>query len=98
MDRADIGSELDSKHCIGSAPRRSLTAHSNYKEVLETLRAKFHTYVPTLARKYSRSRVKLPKSFIAINISEISPQLFGPIRKSSSASLRADDAELSLDS
>ena len=36
--------------------------------------------------------------YIAINISEISPQLFGPIRKSSSASLREDDAELSLDS
>jgi hypothetical protein len=34
---------LDSKHCIGIAPRRSLTSHVNYKDVLETLRAKFHT-------------------------------------------------------
>jgi hypothetical protein len=31
--------------------------------------------------------VKLPKSFIAINISEVSPQLFGPIRKSNSTSM-----------
>jgi hypothetical protein len=31
--------------------------------------------------------VKLPKSFIAINLSEISPQLFGPIRKDSSSSV-----------
>jgi len=66
--------ELDSKHCIGIAPRRSLTAHGNYTAILATLRAKFHT-------------VKLPKSFVAINISEVSPQLFGPIRKSSTASL-----------
>ena len=35
--------QLDSKHSIGCAPRRSLTAHANWKEVTETLRAKFDT-------------------------------------------------------
>jgi inositol-hexakisphosphate/diphosphoinositol-pentakisphosphate 1-kinase len=35
--------QLDSKHAIGCAPRRSLTAHMPWKEVIETLRAKFHT-------------------------------------------------------
>ncbi|MCJ1351393.1 MAG: hypothetical protein MMC33_001377 [Icmadophila ericetorum] len=49
--------QLDSKHSIGCAPRRSLTAHQDWKEVIETLRAKFHT-------------VKLPKSFIAVNLSD----------------------------
>ena len=38
--------QLDSRHSIGCAPRRSLTAHQDWKEVIETLRAKFHTYVP----------------------------------------------------
>ncbi|KAL8826875.1 MAG: hypothetical protein Q9191_003526 [Dirinaria sp. TL-2023a] len=47
---------LDSKHSIGCAPRRSLTAHADWKEVLETLRAKFNT-------------VRLPKSFLAVNVS-----------------------------
>lgn len=50
-------SVLDSKHCIGFAQRRSLTAHNDWKEVIEMLRAKFHT-------------VKLPKSFVAVNLSE----------------------------
>jgi inositol hexakisphosphate/diphosphoinositol-pentakisphosphate kinase len=49
--------QLDSKHCIGCAPRRSLTQHMDWKVVIETLRAKFH-------------QVKLPKSFLAINLSE----------------------------
>lgn len=49
--------QLDAKHSIGCAPRRSLTAHADWKEVIETLRAKFNT-------------VKLPKSFLAINLSE----------------------------
>lgn len=35
--------QLDSKHSIGCAPRRSLTAHADWMEVIETLRAKFHT-------------------------------------------------------
>ena len=50
--------QLDSKHSIGCAPRRSLTAHADWKEVIETLRDKFHT-------------VKLPKSFIAVNLSDL---------------------------
>ena len=48
---------LDSKHSIGCSPRRSLTNHAPWKEVIETLREKFHT-------------VKLPKSFLAVNLSE----------------------------
>jgi inositol hexakisphosphate/diphosphoinositol-pentakisphosphate kinase len=55
FDPLDV--QLDSKHCIGCTPRRSLTPHVEWKEVLETLRAKFHT-------------VKLPKSFLAVNLSE----------------------------
>jgi hypothetical protein len=61
FDPLDV--QLDSKHCIGCAPRRTLTPHGNWKEVLETLRAKFHT-------------VKLPKSFTAVNLSEKIPQAF----------------------
>ena len=55
FDPLDV--QLDSKHSIGCAPRRSLTAHQDWKEVIETLRGKFGT-------------VKLPKSFLAINVSE----------------------------
>ncbi|KAH0541504.1 hypothetical protein FGG08_004045 [Glutinoglossum americanum] len=33
--------QLDSKHCIGCAPRRSLTPHLDWKEVIETLRDNF---------------------------------------------------------
>jgi len=61
FDPLDV--QLDSKHCIGCAPRRGLTPHGNWKEVLETLRAKFHT-------------VNLPKSFTAVNLSEKIPQEF----------------------
>lgn len=43
FDPLDV--QLDSKHSIGCAQRRSLTAHADWKEVIETLRAKFHTYV-----------------------------------------------------
>ncbi|KAI9782570.1 MAG: hypothetical protein M1839_004814 [Geoglossum umbratile] len=49
--------QLDSKHCIGCAPRRSLTPHLDWKQVIETLRDNFQ-------------RVKLPKSFLAVNLSE----------------------------
>lgn len=52
---------LDSKHSIGCAPRRSLTAHEDWKDVIETLRAKFGT-------------VKLPKSFLAVNVSVNHPE------------------------
>lgn len=61
FDPLDV--QLDSKHCIGCAPRRSLTPHADWKAVIETLRAKFHT-------------VKLPKSFTAVNLSEKVPQEF----------------------
>ncbi|RDI88796.1 hypothetical protein Vi05172_g1325 [Venturia inaequalis] len=55
FDPLDV--QLDSKHCIGCAPRRSLTDHGNWKQILETLREKF-------------TKVNLPKSFTAINLSE----------------------------
>ncbi|KAG9229252.1 histidine phosphatase superfamily-domain-containing protein [Amylocarpus encephaloides] len=55
FDPLDV--QLDSKHCISCAQRRSLTAHGDWKKVIETLRAKFH-------------QVKLPKSFLAVNLSE----------------------------
>lgn len=41
IDPLDV--QLDSKHSIGCAPRRSLTPHADWKEVIDTLRAKFHT-------------------------------------------------------
>ncbi|KAJ5885332.1 hypothetical protein N7495_009842 [Penicillium taxi] len=55
FDPLDV--QLDSRHAIGCAPRRSLTAHQDWKEVIETLKAKFDT-------------VKLPKSFLAVNLSD----------------------------
>jgi inositol-hexakisphosphate/diphosphoinositol-pentakisphosphate 1-kinase len=54
-DPLDIS--LDSKHAIGTAPRRSLTNHQDWKEVISTLKAKFDT-------------VQLPQSFLAINVSD----------------------------
>lgn len=41
FDPLDV--QLDSRHAIGCAPRRSLTAHQEWKGVIETLKAKFHT-------------------------------------------------------
>ncbi|KIW91548.1 uncharacterized protein Z519_07514 [Cladophialophora bantiana CBS 173.52] len=55
IDPLDVS--LDSKHAIGSAPRRSLTNHQDWKEVISTLKAKFNT-------------VQLPKTFLAVNVSE----------------------------
>jgi hypothetical protein len=45
FDPLDV--HLDSRHAIGCAPRRSLTAHQDWKEVIETLKAKFNTSVYT---------------------------------------------------
>ncbi|GAM87975.1 hypothetical protein ANO11243_060040 [Dothideomycetidae sp. 11243] len=61
FDPLDV--QLDSKHCIGCAPRRGMTPHGDWKEVIATLKEKFHT-------------VKLPKSFVAINLSEKVPGAF----------------------
>ncbi|GAB1212031.1 hypothetical protein ATERTT37_001158 [Aspergillus terreus] len=55
FDPLDV--QLDSRHAIGCAPRRSLTPHQDWKQVIETLKAKFDT-------------VKLPKTFIAVNLSD----------------------------
>ena len=55
IDPLDVS--LDSKHAIGSAPRRSLTNHQDWKEVISILKAKFNT-------------VQLPKSFLAVNVSD----------------------------
>lgn len=41
FDPLDV--QLDSKHSIGCAPKRSLTAHMDWKEVIGTLRGKFTT-------------------------------------------------------
>ncbi|GMF97024.1 unnamed protein product [Aspergillus oryzae] len=41
FDPLDV--QLDSRHAIGCAPRRSLTAHQDWKNVIETLKAKFDT-------------------------------------------------------
>ncbi|KAG6015640.1 hypothetical protein E4U54_003187 [Claviceps lovelessii] len=49
--------QLDSRHCIGCAPRRSLTPHIDWLQVVKTLRAKFN-------------QVKLPKTFLAVNLSD----------------------------
>ena len=43
FDPLDV--QLDSKHSIGCTPKRSLTTHMDWQEVLDTLRAKFHTWV-----------------------------------------------------
>ncbi|ROT41782.1 hypothetical protein SODALDRAFT_325972 [Sodiomyces alkalinus F11] len=56
FDPLDV--QLDSKHCISCAPRRSLTLHADWMEVIRTLRAKFN-------------QVKLPKTFLAINLSDL---------------------------
>ncbi|WPG99473.1 Hypothetical protein R9X50_00228800 [Acrodontium crateriforme] len=87
FDPLDV--QLDSKHCIGCAPRRSLTAHGQWNEVLETLRAKFHT-------------VKLPKSFTAINLSEKVPDEFSLDQKEKGTeegeSVGIDDGKINDDS
>ncbi|RPA86476.1 hypothetical protein BJ508DRAFT_411174 [Ascobolus immersus RN42] len=49
--------DLDSKHCIGCKPRRSMTQHDEWKSVLERLKEKFDT-------------VKLPKRFLPIMLTK----------------------------
>ena len=55
LDPLDVS--LDSKHAIGTAPRRSLTNHQDYRDVITTLKDKFNT-------------VQLPKSFLTVNVSD----------------------------
>ena len=55
IDPLDVS--LDSKHAIGSAPRRTLTNHQDWKEVITSLKNKFDT-------------VQLPQSFLAVNVSD----------------------------
>ena len=77
--------QLDSKHSIGCAPRRSLTTHMDWKEVIETLRARFHT-------------VKLPKSFLAVNVSEASSSdggTSGSVESKSDESKTGSEASMS---
>ncbi|KAJ2903471.1 Inositol hexakisphosphate and diphosphoinositol-pentakisphosphate kinase [Zalerion maritima] len=91
LDPLDV--QLDSRHCIGPATRRTLVPHGDWKQVIETLRAKFHNtfiidaplspHLPATVigarqlkiladiRDLLPRRVKLPKSFIAINLSEL---------------------------
>ncbi|KAK5107842.1 hypothetical protein LTR62_000602 [Meristemomyces frigidus] len=49
--------QLDSKHTIGCAPRRTLMPHTEWSAVLATLKSKYE-------------RVKLPRSFTAVNLGE----------------------------
>ncbi|KAI5300665.1 hypothetical protein KEM56_002288, partial [Ascosphaera pollenicola] len=41
---APLDVQLDSRHAIGCAPRRSLTPHQDWKTVIETFKAKFNTF------------------------------------------------------
>lgn len=101
FDPLDV--QLDSKHSIGCAPRRSLTAHADWKEVIETLRAKFHTYVLFSVLTHGVSnctcwltdvRVKLPKSFLAVNVSDSHAK---DANSSGSASVASEASKMSLE-
>ncbi|RPB17027.1 hypothetical protein P167DRAFT_203770 [Morchella conica CCBAS932] len=70
---------LDSKHCIGCAPRKSLTSHLDWKYVVETLREKFH-------------RVKLPSKFIPINLGEASMKRNGSMKNGITGNDERDDS------
>jgi hypothetical protein len=54
LDPLDLS--LDSRHLLGCAPRRSLTDHEDWSTVIQTLKSRF-------------DEVKLPKSFLAVNVS-----------------------------
>ena len=79
VDPLDVS--LDSKHAIGTAQRRSLTNHQPWKEVVSTLKAKFDT-------------VQLPKSFLAVNVSDKHEKDAQELAQGAGQMLQEDDGQV----